>query len=746
MRRVCCCLVLAVLFLLSGVSASFASFGALPGLVFAENKTAIQKIEAVQDADEQEDTAQEPAIVPLSNKIASTVHEIELEETFGTHALSLVLEVTNEIMQQTKRLASSFYAVPKLALWFMDEIRKEENRGAFLTGLKDFLIILGLASLVAFLVSFVLRPLRLYICRKDRPHSNARLKGMGVLGALSLLPIIAGISTAVVFAGKLHIGHQTELVVMSFVYALTIVQLVRVFLCFFFAPHVPNLRFLPISTPLAYYIHHWIMLFAVVIVFAAFLSELAVVFRLPHDAVKGFRDLAGLIVVSMAITVIIQKRASIATFIRGELSAAQSHLSFLGISRLWFARHWHSLAIAYLVIGYMVAVLGGNGFPAMQLGTIGTILSLLFVQLCFYVLSRVAHKKRPDALDSGLSRAVMVLLAKILIWTVAVFGILASWQFDVPYFLSGPLGRRLMGSALTISTTIIAVVFVYEIIFRAIHSKIDQRDRNGNLLATNARARTLLPMVQKIAVMVLAFIVGVVVLGELGINVAPLLAGAGVLGVAIGFGAQNLIKDLLTGLSIILEDSIGIGETVTIADLTGVVEDISIRTVRLRSADGGMHVVPFSSITTITNLSKVFSQAVLDIAITYDSDIDHAMEVIRKTGVAMRKDPALGRMILDDIEILGVNNLGEYSITIRARIRTTPGDQWKVKRAYLLRIKKAFDAERLSFPLPTVVQAGGKSAGMGSAAFRMPYPPGVVPKQDPLENTVPPVPVEKPVT
>jgi small conductance mechanosensitive channel len=196
-------------------------------------------------------------------------------------------------------------------------------------------------------------------------------------------------------------------------------------------------------------------------------------------------------------------------------------------------------------------------------------------------------------------------------------------------------------------------------------------------------------------------VAGMLVLNELGVSIAPILGAAGVVGLAIGFGAQSLIKDYFTGFFLLVENQIRVGDVVEIAGKSGLVEEVSLRKVMLRDYDGSVHYVSNGLITTVTNRSTAFSYAVLDVAIGYRCSIDAALEVIRRVAGELRADPALAPRILEDIEIAGVENLADSAVLLRSRIRTQPLAQWDVRRAFLKRIKEAFETEGIEIPFPS---------------------------------------------
>jgi moderate conductance mechanosensitive channel len=217
-----------------------------------------------------------------------------------------------------------------------------------------------------------------------------------------------------------------------------------------------------------------------------------------------------------------------------------------------------------------------------------------------------------------------------------------------------------------------------------------------------------LSRVFRYAASVLIWVVAVMlVLSELGISIAPILATAGVAGIAIGFGAQTLVKDYFSGLFLLLENQIRQGDVVAIADKAGLVEEVTLRYVRLRDYEGAVHFVPNSSITTVTNRSRDFAFAVIDVGVAYKEDTDRVFEVMREVAANLRRDPDFGPRIVDDLDIAGVDNWADSSVMIRCRMKTLPLEQWGVRREFLRRLKKAFDASGIEIPFPHLTLYAG---------------------------------------
>jgi moderate conductance mechanosensitive channel len=233
------------------------------------------------------------------------------------------------------------------------------------------------------------------------------------------------------------------------------------------------------------------------------------------------------------------------------------------------------------------------------------------------------------------------------------------------------------------------------------------------------RAETIGRVLRYITSVVLSLVAGVLILSELGVAIAPILGAAGVVGLAIGFGAQSLVKDYFTGFFLLLENQLTTGDVVEVGGKSGLVEDVTLRFVRLRDYDGNVHYVPNSQITTVTNMSRGFAQSVVEVGIAYRENIDEAFDVMRSVGRAMREDPAFGSKILDDLEIAGVERWGDSAVQLKCRFRVRPLEQWNVRREFLRRLKHAFDERGIEIPFPHLtLYAGADKRGM-APPFRL---------------------------
>lgn len=218
--------------------------------------------------------------------------------------------------------------------------------------------------------------------------------------------------------------------------------------------------------------------------------------------------------------------------------------------------------------------------------------------------------------------------------------------------------------------------------------------------ATRKRVATLIGLLRTLTLVLLWAVIVVMALGQIGLDITPILAGAGIIGLAVGFGAQNLIRDLISGFFLVLEDQVRIGDVAIVNGTGGLVETITFRTIVLRDLAGVVHIFPHGTVNTLSNMTKGWSGYLIDVGVAYKEDTDRVVEVMRRVAEELRQDPNFGPVILEPIEIFGVDNFRESEVTIKARFKTQPLQQWHVGREYRRRLKKAFDAEGIEIPFP----------------------------------------------
>jgi small-conductance mechanosensitive channel len=224
-------------------------------------------------------------------------------------------------------------------------------------------------------------------------------------------------------------------------------------------------------------------------------------------------------------------------------------------------------------------------------------------------------------------------------------------------------------------------------------------DRADSKLEELKRIETLSRVFRYLTSVVITIVTGMLLLSELGISIAPILAGAGVVGIAIGFGAQSLVKDFFSGFFLLLENQIRQGDVIEVAGKSGQVQEITLRYVRLSDYQGNVHFIPNGIITTVTNMSREFAYAVMEIGVSHNANLDEVMKLMHEVGEELRKDHGFALKILDGLEIAGIDNMTDTAIILKCRFKVQSLEQLNVRREYLQRIKHAFDARNIEIRL-----------------------------------------------
>lgn len=233
------------------------------------------------------------------------------------------------------------------------------------------------------------------------------------------------------------------------------------------------------------------------------------------------------------------------------------------------------------------------------------------------------------------------------------------------------------------------------------------------------RIETLARVFRYIATVIISLVAGMLALSELGISIAPILGAAGVVGLAVGFGAQSLIKDYFTGFFLLLENQIRQGDVVEAGGKGGQVEEVTLRYLRLRDFEGSVHYVPNGLITTVTNKSRGFAQSLIEVGVAYRENVDEAFAAMREVGAEMRACAEFGDRILEDLEIVGVESWADSAVILRCRFKVKPLEQWNVRREFLRRLKTAFEAHGIEIPYPHLTLYAGVDKQGRAPAFRL---------------------------
>jgi moderate conductance mechanosensitive channel len=282
-----------------------------------------------------------------------------------------------------------------------------------------------------------------------------------------------------------------------------------------------------------------------------------------------------------------------------------------------------------------------------------------------------------------------------------MFGI--SFEAYLPKLIDFSINfaQSLFGVLLIVVVALLAIKFLRLGLNRLEVIVVRAREASESVPGAAAmRIRTLMSVLWTIVAGLVWFTAVLTILGQVGVNVTPILASAGVVGLAVGFGAQNLVKDFVSGFFLILENQIRVGDVAIINGTGGLVEAITFRTIVLRDQAAVVHVFPNGSINTLSNMTKDWSAYVIDVGVAYREDTDRVVEVMRRVAGELQSDPQYGSAMLEPIEIIGVDAFTDSAVIIKARLKTLPIRQWMVGREYRRRLKKAFEAENIEFPFP----------------------------------------------
>jgi small-conductance mechanosensitive channel len=382
------------------------------------------------------------------------------------------------------------------------------------------------------------------------------------------------------------------------------------------------------------------------------------------------------------------------------------------------ARDW--LMTAYFSAMWLLWVLGTRAL-------FGLLIVAVVLPATFSIIRRSAsHLLKPanDDIDPSRSAGLVSVyveraLRALLILAAAMF-LARLWQIDLVQ-LTGQdtLVTRLVRGAVSAVVILLAADLLWQILKTLIDRRLARAQRatqlEGDAAAREARLRTLLPIFRNMALVTLAIIAVMMALSAVGVEIGPLIAGAGVVGVAVGFGAQTIVRDVISGVFYLLDDAFRVGEYIQSGNYKGTVESFSLRSVKLRHHRGPVYTVPFGQLGAVQNMSRDWVIDKMSVGVTYDSDIDRAKKLVKQIGKELAADSELGPNIIEPLKMQGVEAFGDYAIQLRMKIMTKPGEQFVIRRRAFALIKKAFDENGIKFAFPTVhIDGSGDVAAAAS--------------------------------
>lgn len=456
----------------------------------------------------------------------------------------------------------------------------------------------------------------------------------------------------------------------------------------------------------------WLVALAVLALLSSTLRDQDLRWIIGPDATQIAAVTVDIALGIVALLFILRRRRAVQRLLIASKSEGAQSRGVLRSVGWQLAAHWHLLG-AVVVAGHLISRffgLGQGSFFGRALLTVGAIVLILVVT--FAISGGIARLvasmqqgrggliRRLQWRYLGLIRILLRFVAAVVIVVVC----LRLWNFDVAAWTSRGIGFAIVRPLFSIGVAVLVGWAIWIAVDTAVGYALEPKN-DGRAPDHSTRARTLLPMLRNFAMVVISVLTVIAIMSNLGINVAPLLAGAGVIGLAISFGSQQLVQDVITGLFMLVEDTIAIGDTIDTGDRAGTVESVTIRTVRVRDGDGALHTIPFSQIKALKNRSRGFGVYTVKVVVGYDSDLDRVMTIMNEVGEGLRQDPAFRDNMLSGLQIWGVDQFTPDGITIMGGLRTKALQQWGVGRAFNLRLKQRFDREGIPLtpPRPTVM-------------------------------------------
>ena len=557
---------------------------------------------------------------------------------------------------------------------------------------------------------------------------------------IKLLPVALFLGLAYGGSALLTSTHQAEMVTLTLTNAYVIARALYLLLEMVFVPRSPTIRLCTASDGTARMVTRWWNFLVAAPSLVICLSTLGGVFDMPARGTEAIIRAVVLIEHILVAVFIWRIRRHVAEALQPP-ARFQDKPFWVFVGRM--VHFWWILAMFFdfaLWLVWATQVRGGYTWilRTLSLTIVVILLARLFAILAFglqnklFQISPLTEERYPglqarmDYYYPYARRALLFLLSFL-----TIICLLQSWGLPAfAFFLHGTLGTKIIGAILTVMVAYTVAIVVWEAANAALQNQIN-RFETSEQASRASRLRTVLPIIRTVLLTFIIVIVTVTTLSQIGINVAPLLTGAGIMGAAVAFGAQSLVKDFITGFFMLVENAMQVGDWVTAGSVAGTVEHLSIRTLRLRAVNGDLHIIPFSSVTSIANTSRDYNLVVVDFMLDLSEDPTRVAAILHDELALMRKDPKFAPLIKSDFSFLGVEQADGNGAKFLGSVRTTPGSKWKVYREYYRRLTTRMVKEAVKFPIPTSVSMLRNVPGTdgldinGSGSMHMVFPPNV---------------------
>ena len=702
MRRLASIICIAVMFVFSpGWSSGIAQDAPQAGIT-ADQAKAIADLLRDENARAALLTVLERIAEPKTSSKQNETPDVVSPETERVSFGRQVAETTQATAERIAAVALRFWEQLKQApsaLGAMSSVPADVIWGALLD--------LGLVLIVTFAAFYLLR----HFARRLYRTMGAAAQNMGAVRTAVVIAFSIVIDVMIVVVAW-AIGYAATLLVFGdlgsigirqtmFLNAFLLVELIKVVIRSVLSPTTAHLRPISLENRPARILSRWASILVGLLGYGQMLAVPIVNQNVGWLAGRSLSTIVSLIAVAVLIGLALRYRKPVATWLSGPAER--------GGLRRFLARNWHVPALFYLVFLFAIVLTRPGGILFPLLGATAQVLAAVLIGAIVANLLRRAIAKgiavpdqvkaRLPALEGRLNSFVpraLFILRLFIIGAVVAFAIDTVQLFDVDVWLASAVGVEL-------TETILSVVFVLLLSFAvwlAVASWIDFRLNPEYGSMPSSREQTLLTLLRNAVTIVLVVITAMFILSEIGIDIAPLIASAGVLGLAIGFGAQKMVQDIITGIFIQFENAMNVGDVVTLSGTTGTVERLTIRSVSLRDVEGVFHIIPFSSVDMVSNYMRDYGNFLCDMGIAYREDIGEAKAAMQVAFDELVADPEWASEILGELQWFGLQSFGDSAIVVRARIKCIPGQQWAVGRAYNEIVKRVFDERGIEIPFP----------------------------------------------
>ncbi|HEY2892172.1 MAG TPA: mechanosensitive ion channel domain-containing protein, partial [Dongiaceae bacterium] len=648
--------------------------GQIQSLIELRQKTGDQKAGGQTTSQATGIPAPQPATIPAGTDAAGAP---------GVEAIQATSSQIRRISDVLVSGAAALLDIPRLMHWIEEQLGNQTTRLVWLYVALKIAGVLAAAFAAEQLTRFLLRGTRRASADRESAAQWVRLLLIAARLGVELIQIAVFGAVAYILLPLTSPDDFTRAAVLAFVNANVIVRALLAGARAALAPDGTAPRILPMSAETAGYWFVWLWRLIGLAVYGSAFAAVALLVGLPLPVYDILLKALGFCLAALLVVLIFQNRAVLAKWLRGDQQAPkQRGPAGLGLLRARLADVWHILASLYVVgiYGVWAAQIPG-GFDFIARASIVSVLVVVAVRMLvgtgdgllrrFFSIGDELKQRFPG-LESRADRylPILVTVLHVALYAIAALILAEAWGLGAFSWLRTDWGRQVVGDLATIAITVVVAVAIWEGVSLGMEYYFFRPSAEGRQRFRQRRVRTLVPLIRRSVAIVLIIFVVLIGLSELGVNIAPLLAGAGVVGIAIGFGAQNFVKDLINGMNLLLEDTIGVGDTVTIGADTGTIEAISMRTLRLRDGVGALHTIPFSDVTRVTNSSRDFGRAVFDIPVAFSEDYDRMVDILQKTAAELKADPNLGLLIMGPPTQPVLDRFTDNAMIIHMEIKT----------------------------------------------------------------------------